>query len=230
MQLFFSAHIEENTVFLDADETRHCKVLRKTEGDQVQVLDGKGLLIDCRIHSIRKDSAELEIIARNRYPRQRPYYFHLYIAPTKQNERMEWMFEKAIEVGLDEITFIETEHSEKARVNTGRLERIAVSALKQSGQYYLPKINPICKLGQVEAKGMLLAHCGPGEKKSLRELCYPLADNALIRIMIGPEGDFSPSEIERMIRQGAQPVHLGSSRLRTETAGLYCAVMLSGLV
>jgi 16S rRNA (uracil1498-N3)-methyltransferase len=230
MQLFFTSHTEGNKAFLDAEETRHCKVLRKNAGDVLQVLDGKGLLMECRITAIRKDSAELEMLHSSLHPRQRPYYFHLYIAPTKQNERMEWMLEKCIEAGLDEITFIGTGHSEKTRINMPRLEKIAVSALKQSGQYYLPKINPLTGLDEIQVTaGFLVAHCGPGEKASLMHAVHPLNNDSRVSVMIGPEGDFSDQEVKSFLEKGARAISLGKSRLRTETAGLYCSVMLNGL-
>ncbi len=230
MQLFFTAHTDGNKAFLDAEETRHCKVLRKNEGDCIQVLNGKGLLMDCVISRLKKDSTELDIINQTHFPRPRTYYFHLYISPTKQNERMEWMLEKAIEAGLDEITFIETAHSEKSRINMGRLEKIAISAIKQSGQYYLPVIHPMTTLDQVHIDGnTLIAHCGDGIKASLMETVYPIKDQSMISVLIGPEGDFSEDEVATILQKGAKAVSLGNSRLRTETAALYCAIMLNGL-
>jgi 16S rRNA (uracil1498-N3)-methyltransferase len=228
MQLFYSAHTDGDIVFLDAEETRHCKVLRKSIGDPLHVIDGKGLLLECTIQEFKKESSVLQVNRQTHFERQRPYYFHLYIAPTKQNERMEWMLEKAIETGLDEISFIETAHSEKTRINITRLEKIAISAIKQSGQYYLPKINPLLPLAGIQPKGLvLLAHCGKGEKIPFRQALKIVTGD--ISVLIGPEGDFSGKEIADMIQAGAQPVSLGNTRLRTETAGLYCAVMLNGL-
>jgi 16S rRNA (uracil1498-N3)-methyltransferase len=230
MQLFFTAHIDGDKAFLDAEESRHCKVLRKNEGDQIQVLDGQGLLLRCSISKIKKDQVELDIISSEHFPRQRKYYFHLLIAPTKQNERMEWMLEKAIEAGLDEISFMETAHSEKTRVNMGRLEKIAVSAIKQSQQYYLPKINPVVTIAEVPIDShTLLAHCGEGEKISLMQAVYPISEGLRVAVMIGPEGDFSEQEVNMLMQKGVKAIHLGNNRLRTETAGLYCAVMLNGL-
>jgi len=230
MQLFYSNQTSGNQAFLDAEETRHCKVLRKNEGDTIQVINGLGHLMDCKIIHLKKDSAELEILNEILYQRSRTYYFHLYIAPTKNNERIEWMLEKAIEAGLDEITFIETAHSEKNRINLSRLQKIAVSAMKQSGQYYLPLINPMIRLAQVQIDAQtLLAHCGPGMKKSLMDAVYPIKENSNISILIGPEGDFSGAEVADMLQKGASVISLGNSRLRTETAGLYCAIMLNGL-
>lgn len=230
MQLFFTAQTEADKAYLDAEETRHCKVLRKNPGDTIHVMNGLGELMECVVLSIKKDVSELEIRERRHFPRSRAYYFHLLIAPTKQNERMEWMLEKAIETGLDEITFIETEHSEKSRINMGRLEKIAISAMKQSGQFYLPKINPLTPWKQVNVdEHTLIAHCGHGPKLRFSEAVSGLQGGGKVRVLIGPEGDFSDTEIKSALDRGAKAISLGNSRLRTETAGLYCAVMLNGL-
>jgi 16S rRNA (uracil1498-N3)-methyltransferase len=230
MQLFFTSQTDGNNAFLDAEETRHLKVLRKNVGDAIQVIDGKGLLLDCVISRIGKDSTDLDIKKQARQQRPRKYYFHLYVAPTKQNERMEWMLEKAVEAGLDEITFLETEHSEKTRINMGRLQKIAVSAIKQSGQYYLPLIHPLIKLDQVPVDDhTFIAYCGVAEKAGLKDAILPLKENAVISILIGPEGDFSEKEANDMMHKGARGISLGNSRLRTETAALYCAIMLDNL-
>jgi len=231
MQLFFGSVIEGSTVFLDGDEARHCKVLRKQEGDEISVIDGKGLLLRSRILKTGRDKVEAEILESVLQPRTRDYYFHLLIAPTKQNERMEWMLEKAVEIGLDEITFIETEHSEKHRLNIGRLEKIAISAIKQSLQYYLPVINPLTSLKQVGFdENTFIAHCIPEEQKSsLVSACNQIPPHSKISILIGPEGDFSGQEVAYCLDMGARAIQLGANRLRTETAGLYCAAILSGL-
>jgi 16S rRNA (uracil1498-N3)-methyltransferase len=230
MQLFFTAQTDEDKAYLDAEETRHCKVLRKNPGDTIHVINGQGGLMECVLLAVKKDVSELEIIERQHFPRSRAYYFHLLIAPTKQNERMEWMLEKAIEAGLDEITFIETEHSEKSRINMGRLEKIAISAMKQSGQFYLPKINPLKGFDQVNIdENTLIAHCGEGYKTRYADAVNPLINGGNIKVFIGPEGDFSIAEVNNAMSKGAKAISLGNSRLRTETAGLYCAIMLNGL-
>lgn len=231
MQLFFSSAIEGNTAFLDGDEARHCKVLRKQEGDQINIINGKGLMLLGRIVKIGRDKVEAEIYDSIVQPEKRDYYFHLFIAPTKQSERMEWMLEKAVEVGLDEVTFIETEYSEKHRLNLGRLEKIAISAIKQSLQFYLPVINPLTPLKQLKFDdNAFIAHCMPDDQKtSLASVSRKLQAGAKISILIGPEGDFSEQEIRHCLAMGAKSLELGANRLRTETAGLYCAVMLNGL-
>lgn len=236
MQLFYTQNIANNIAILGQEETRHCKVLRKNIGESIYVIDGKGNLYNSEINAIKKESIELKIISSEYFKRQRNYYFHLLIAPTKQNERMEWLLEKAIETGLDEITFIQIEHSEKARINSERLEKIAISAMKQSGEYYLPIINPIVQFSDVlkninSSQLNLLAHCNKlFHKDSLKQILSQQTIISNIQCFIGPEGDFSKSEIELAYQQNFKGLSLGNSRLRTETAGLYCAMGLSNLL
>ena len=232
MQLFFCEDLQGPMVVLNEEESRHCKVLRKQVGDEIQVIDGKGKLAQCRILKLQAKGTELAVLNTEEKSRSRSYYFHLFIAPTKQNDRIEWMFEKAVEAGLDEITFIETEHSEKNRINLERLERIALSAIKQSAQFYLPKINPLVKLSKLQfEKEFMLAHCREDEVKiGLMERLNHWKDKEHISILVGPEGDFSVSEIKELYSKNAQPISLGNNRLRTETAGLYCAMVLNAIL
>jgi 16S rRNA (uracil1498-N3)-methyltransferase len=230
MQLFYS-DIPENDGFLrlNAEESKHCKVLRKQAGDVLMVTDGKGTLFECRFESYKSQEAELKIVSRQTIPQKRSYRFHLYIAPTKQNERIEWMLEKCVEAGLDEITFIETERSEKHRINFERLKRIALSAMKQSGQLYLTKINTLIKLRDANtSEHSFIAHCNAdNERKGLLEYLKDVNDSAEISVFIGPEGDFSEAEVRMMKSKSCKPLSLGNTRLRTETAGLYCAMVLN---
>lgn len=229
MQLFFCDNLQGATAVLNEEESRHCKVLRKQIGDEILVIDGKGTLATCRIVKSQGKELYLDILHSEKKSKTRNYYFHLYIAPTKQNDRIEWMFEKAVEAGLDEITFIETEHSEKNRINISRLDRIALSAVKQSAQFYLPKINPLVKLNAIHFDDtFLLAHCSEDATKvGLVEAIRSHKQNTIISILIGPEGDFSNAEIEKFLQKNVQAISLGNNRLRTETAGLYCAMVLN---
>lgn len=231
-RLFFGNYDSGNKLFLDEEESRHCKVLRKMPGDKLDVIDGKGGLMNCVLKSYSGRTVELEVIGTQLMPRQRNYRLHLFIAPTKQNERTEWMLEKAIEAGLDEISFIASEHSERTKLNLQRLERIAVSAIKQSAQYYLPKINPLTNLKDIEPDGsVFIAHCREDNSKTkLKDALLKLNHQKEISIFIGPEGDFSESEISRLTSKGAIPVSLGNTRLRTETAGVYAAMVLNALL
>jgi 16S rRNA (uracil1498-N3)-methyltransferase len=229
MQLFFCDNLQGPSAELNEEESRHCKVLRKQIGDEILVIDGQGTLATCRIVKFQGKDLHLDILGSEKKSKTRNYYFHLYIAPTKQNDRIEWMFEKAVEAGLDEITFIETEHSEKNRINISRLDRIALSAVKQSAQFYLPKINPLVKLNAIQFDDtFLVAHCNEDETKlSLVDAIRSHKQNTTISILIGPEGDFSNTEIEKIIQKNVRAISLGNNRLRTETAGLYCAMVLN---
>lgn len=229
MQLFFSNTFNSGKAFLDEEETRHCKVLRKNTGDKIHVIDGKGYSYTCLIIKIGSKETELEILESNELVKLRDYRFHLIIAPTKQNDRIEWMLEKAIETGLDEITFISCEHSEKTRINIARLEKIAISAIKQSGQGYLPKINPLIELNKLDIPAnTFLAHCREdSERLYFSDALKQSGIGKEISVLIGPEGDFSEKEIQILIQKGAIPVSFGKSRLRTETAGIYAAVSVN---
>ena len=214
MQLFFCDNLQGPTAILNEEESRHCKVLRKQIGDEIHVIDGLGALALCRINKIQGKEMLLELINLERLKKSRDYYFHLFIAPTKQNDRIEWMFEKAVE---------------KNRVNISRLERIALSAIKQSAQFYLPKINPLVKLSSISLDGnYMAAHCrDDAEKIGLVEALGKSKNIKSFSILIGPEGDFSPAEIQRFEQKNVLPISLGNNRLRTETAGLYCAMVLN---
>ncbi len=238
MQLFYIAHIDNDKAILKEEEARHVKVLRKNINDQLHLIDGNGYLYEALISGIidtkKANEVHLEIISKTLQARNRNYHFHLFIAPTKQNERVEWMLEKAIETGLDAITFIQTEHSEKSRVNMGRLEKICISAMKQSGEFYKPVINDLVLLKDVLKKNteslQLIAHCNTRfEKQSLQAYSASLSTKH-IQIFIGPEGDFSENEINSAYTMGYKGLSLGTTRLRTETAGLYAAMGLSALL
>lgn len=231
-RLFFGNYDSVNKLFLDDEESRHCKVLRKMPGDKLDVIDGKGNLMNCLLKSYTGKNVELEVTGTKLMPPQRSYRLHLYVAPTKQNERTEWMLEKAIEAGLDEISFMTSEHSERTKLNLQRMERIAVSAIKQSGQFYLPKINPLTNFTDIEPAGIvLIAHCREDSSKiKLKDALLKLNDQREISVIIGPEGDFSESEISLLKSKGAIPVSLGNTRLRTETAGVYAAMVLNALL
>jgi 16S rRNA (uracil1498-N3)-methyltransferase len=238
LQLFYTTHIADNKALLTDDEARHIKVLRKSVNDQLHLIDGTGYLYEAVITEIvetkKAHEVHFNIVSKTIQARGRNYHFHLFIAPTKQNERIEWMLEKAIETGLDSITFIQTEHSEKSRVNMGRLEKICISAMKQSGEFYKPLINDLINFKDVLHSNKdavkLLAHCNSQfEKQSLQSYTGSI-ENANINIFIGPEGDFSETEIQQAYEMGFKGLSLGSTRLRTETAGLYAAIGLSAVL
>jgi len=231
LQLFYTNTINGNTAILSEEETRHCKVLRKGPGDRMHVLDGKGHIYQCAFLKYSGKGSELAIEQVLSPEPKRHYRLHLYIAPTKQNERMEWMLEKAIEAGLDEITFIDCAHSEKSRINIERLHKIAVSAMKQSGNLHLPLIHPLTPIHELTFNGnVLIAHCrADSEKMNLKDAVKGCSASDRFSVLIGPEGDFSDDEVQMLKAKGAIPIALGNSRLRTETAGLYCAIALNAL-
>jgi 16S rRNA (uracil1498-N3)-methyltransferase len=229
MELFFSKEIFKDHLYLKIEESGHCiKVLRKVNGDVIQVLDGKGNLYKGPIEIENKNKPVKVWIQTVDYfdPVRFQSGFQLIIAPTKNTDRMEWLVEKAVEMGVKTIDFIQCEHSERTNLRLDRIEKIAIAALKQSKQYWLPHITvPTPFKNYLEAlepnKNSYIAHCANSEKTEFGS--KPLAQNC--RILIGPEGDFSESEITMAIEKGFQPVSLGNSRLRTETAALYaCAI------
>ncbi|MBL7838014.1 MAG: 16S rRNA (uracil(1498)-N(3))-methyltransferase [Bacteroidetes bacterium] len=231
MQTFFCQIEDASKARLNDEETRHLKVLRIKESDRIRCVDGHGTISECQVIKIGKDFTELEILNSVKVSGFRKFKLHLYVAPTKNAERTEWLLEKAIETGLDSITFIETEHTEKHRVNLARLQRIAVSALKQSGQSHLPVIRELLRLNDLTNLNgtKLFAHCASGKKIKLSEVFLNKPPQDDIHVFIGPEGDFSKNEIDRFYSLGFNAISLGESRLRTETAALYTVMVINAL-
>lgn len=224
MQLFYNPTITENdTQFtFDKIESRHIvKVLRKKEGDTLFITNGKGKLFTAEVLFANDKKCTVQIINAEEKKKPWNYYLHIAIAPTKNNDRLEWFLEKATEIGIDEITPIICKHSERKVVKEERLEKVIVSAMKQSLKFYLPKLNPITTFSnfmQQDFEGELfIAHCEETDKKSLKKHLKP---QQKITLLIGPEGDFSTQEIETALSNNFIPVSLGESRLRTETAGI----------
>lgn len=224
MQLFYHPDITENDqqAIFPRDESKHIvKVLRKREGDILHLTNGKGFLFETEIIQADQNNCVAKILKAEKQPPS-PYYLHLAVAPTKMNDRYEWFLEKATEIGIQEITPIICEHSERKVVKTNRFERVLQSATKQSLHTYFPILNePVSFpefLENCETTRKFIAHCEEGmERSSLKrkiETGQPMA------ILIGPEGDFSPEEISMALDKGWEPVSLGNSRLRTETAAI----------
>jgi len=223
MQLFYNPNITETaTSFVfDKEESKHIiKVLRKKEGDILQVTNGLGFLFvtEITIASDNKCTVKINTVEKKELSK---FHLHLVVAPTKMNERYEWFLEKATEIGIQEITPIICEHSERRIIKTDRFQKILESALKQSLHFYLPKLNePIAFKDFIkqEFNGQkFIAHCSVTDKKSLKN---ELKSNEDVTILIGPEGDFSINEIEMAIANNFIPVSLGNTRLRTETAAI----------
>ena len=221
MQLFWG-QVSGEAVILQGDDARHCsKVLRKNAGDEIEVIDGSGTLFHCSIVSIAKNEVYARVVSRSESFGAVPYHLHLAVAPTKNVDRFEWLLEKATEMGVTSITPILTANAERTRLREDRLQRILVAAAKQSYKGKLPELNPLIRFSdflQVKHSGLnLIAHCNDTERKPL---AAALETGKPITVCIGPEGDFSPEEVEAATAVGLQPVSLGNSRLRTETAGL----------
>lgn len=223
MQLFYNPDIQtaDSTFTFDKEESRHIvKVLRKKEGDKIQITNGKGSLFTSEIIFASEKKCEVRITDETVYERA-PYYLHLAVAPTKMNDRYEWFLEKATEIGISEITPIICEHSERTAFKADRFEKILQSAMKQSLQFYLPKLNePVAYntfVKQQHDGQLFIAHCEETDKKLLKTELQP---KQKVTILIGPEGDFSTKEIELALAQKYVPVSLGNTRLRTETAAV----------
>ena len=206
--------------FLEEDEFTHCsKVLRKKEGDIINVLDGKGNLAESRLKHIGKKKAELEILHILKIPKK-AFTTHLAIAPTKNQDRIEWLVEKSVELGVDEISFFITSNSERPRINIKRIEKKVVSALKQSKSGYLTKINPPLKFSEfIRENGETEKYIAIVEK-GLPYFSDVLKPSGNYLILVGPEGDFTKEESHLCKELGYTKVSLGSTVLRTETAGL----------
>lgn len=219
---FYAPDIATSKTLPESD-SRHCsKVLRMVAGDMVEVVDGKGNRYQCEIINSDPRRTSVEIVSCETLNKFWKGEIILAVAPTKHLDRMEWMVEKLTEIGIDRIIPVLCDRSERREIKTERLEKIAVSAMKQSLQAYLPKIDPMTKFSDIVTSfrdyRRYICHCD--ETSTRRELYEIGRDGDKTIIMIGPEGDFSPKEIERALSSGWEPVTLGENRLRTETAAL----------
>jgi len=224
MQLFYTTHIEDQMAFLAGEEAKHCvQVLRHRVGDEINLMDGVGGNYRACIMEATKNKVSLRILSRQESYPHRAAKLHLAVAPTKNISRFEWFLEKATEIGIDEITPILCQRSERKVVKPARLEKIILAAAKQSKNTILPQLHPMIKLGDFFKKEVIgspqkfIAHCEKDNEIHLMEKYR--ADQDVV-ILIGPEGDFSPAEIKQSFEKGYAPISLGASRLRTETAGI----------
>jgi 16S rRNA (uracil1498-N3)-methyltransferase len=223
MQLFYNPTLtaEASTFVFDKEESKHIiKVLRKKEGDVLHVTNGLGLCFTTEI-TIASDSKCTVKITSFEKQEPLPYHLHLAVAPTKMNERYEWFLEKATEIGIQEITPIICEHSERKVVKIDRFQKIVESAMKQSLHFYIPKLNEPQTFKEFvtshNTAQRFIAHCEETEKRSLKNELLTKQD---VLLLIGPEGDFSVKEIQLALEHHFIPVSLGSTRLRTETAAV----------
>ena len=230
MQLFYHPTLENNTLefTFPADESRHiAKVLRKTSGDILHITNGRGCLFQAEIVLADHKQCRAKIISTHTVP-PAPYKLHMVVAPTKLNDRFEWFLEKATEIGVHEITPILCERSERKVIKMDRMEKVVLSAMKQSLHSYLPKLNEAIPfkdyLALPKDGDLFIAHCGEDQKK---ELYHSLRPNRDTIILIGPEGDFSTAEINLALNRGFKAVTLGETRLRTETAAIVACTTIA---
>lgn len=229
MNIFYEPNIKQ-THLLNEEESRHAiRVLRLTVGSKIYVVDGNGGFYCCEIKVAHEKKCEVRILEEQQNYERQDFYIHLIIAPTKNMDRIEWMIEKCVEMGIHEISFIQSRYSERKEIKTIRVEKIAIGAMKQSLKAFLPKINEMISWKAFLQKDIaedqkMIAHLEEGDRKLIQELATPKGNYA---VMIGPEGDFTPEEIQQALAKGFKPVTLGKSRLRTETAGLAACFALN---
>lgn len=252
MELFYAYKVGGGYAYLDSEESYHCvRVLRHIAGEPLNIIDGHGTLLHCTLKDASLSAAVATIVSEEPGWGGHPYYLRMAVCPTKNMDRYEWFVEKATELGVDEIVPVIGEHSERRKVREDRLQKIALSAAKQSLKGAVPVIAPAVNLldylGRLPGNGLkFIAYCSDdvSPRGSIVDaiaaeasvcsalLRNPVRENApqtelpsaaattTITILIGPEGDFSQNEVQAAMRAGFEPVHLGPSRLRTETAAL----------
>ena len=224
MHLFYTPDLDpEQTYSLNKEEATHCvKVLRMREGDEILLTNGVGNIYKAEI--IQAAVGACLCVVKEEIPsyNKRNYRIHIAMAPTKNNARTEWFTEKATEMGIDEISLFKSRYSERTNIKTERLEKVVISAVKQSLKAFVPKVNDLRDFKQIvdEAKESkkFIATCSGEDRVNLKEACLPNED---VIILIGPEGDFSEQEVSYALSKGFKALSLGQARLRTETAALY---------
>ncbi|MGI4865470.1 MAG: 16S rRNA (uracil(1498)-N(3))-methyltransferase [Janthinobacterium lividum] len=223
MPTFFAPDLRpgQPSYLLPEDESKHAvRVLRLAPADIVLLVDGQGHSYTAAVAEANPKRCVLRIVSQE-FIAPRPTYTHVAVAPTKNLDRMEWLVEKATEVGIERLTFLRCAHSERRELKLERLEKIAISALKQSGQAWLPQLDELTDftdfMQEIDPATTFIAHLEAGERTALAQV---IAAAPRCCVLIGPEGDFSPAEIELALGRGVRPVTLGASRLRTETAAL----------
>ncbi|OGX86453.1 16S rRNA (uracil(1498)-N(3))-methyltransferase [Hymenobacter lapidarius] len=224
MHTFYAPELSGTAYTLPEDESKHAvRVLRLGAGDAVELLDGRGSRYAAAVADANPKRCQLRITHQETVA-PRPYFTHIAVAPTKNLDRMEWFVEKAVEVGVERITFLRCARSERRELKLERLEKIAISAMKQSGQAWLPQLDELTDyadfLKHVTPDTAYIAHLADDERTALSNVA---ATGAGCCVLIGPEGDFTPAEIVQARERGIRPVTLGASRLRTETAALAAA-------
>ncbi len=224
MQVFYLPDLKQGINVLSPEESHHCsRVLRISKEEEASFIDGEGSFAIGKIIQVHPRKTIVEILDIQTNFQKRPYYLHIAIAPTKNIDRFEWFLEKAVEIGIDEITPLLCERSERRILKIERLNKRILSAMKQSVNAYKPRLNKLTSfkvfLNKIKETNTYIAHCGQDVPPQLKN--QPLS-NSNSMILIGPEGDFSSREVELALEKNIKQVSLGPTRLRTETAGLVC--------
>lgn len=227
MDYFFSKDIIDDKIILSNKEFIHCvKVLRHMVGDRIHIVDGKGHLYETEISNITSDKCETKIISSKTIKNK--VEVHLIICPTKNHKRIEWMLEKIVEIGVDRVSFIISKNTIRKNINMERLNKIALSAMKQTQNAFLPIIDDCVKFKDVfsliSSKEKYIAHLNKNNNIHLNLLLNNTNSRCIV---IGPEGDFTDEEVEYSLKKGFQEVSLGVSRLRTETSGIVSTTLLN---
>lgn len=222
MHIFYTPDISGKTYTLSEVESKHCiRVLRLEKGNEITLVDGRGGFYTTEIADPNPKKCTVKIIQSELNFGLRNFQVHVAIAPTKNIERIEWFLEKATEIGINRVTPLLCRYSERKEIKSERLEKVMVSAMKQSLKAYLPRLDELTKFNEFIRQPFegqkFIAHCEEQQRDLLKNLVVP---NQNYLILIGPEGDFSPEEIDLALKAGFKPVSLGESRLRTETAGV----------
>ncbi|MFZ0282557.1 MAG: 16S rRNA (uracil(1498)-N(3))-methyltransferase [Bacteroidales bacterium] len=224
MQIFYAPEVKGSGCVLDPIESGHCvRVLRMKKGSSVTLVDGKGNLYEGFISDPNPHGCEITITETKKDFEKRDYRLHIAISPLKNYDRFEWFVEKSVEIGIDEITPILCRNTEKPGIKADRINNIIISAMKQSVKAFRPVLNQMVTFEEFQDLDLpgnrMIAHCRKSERSRIDRV-YRKGEDAVI--LIGPEGDFTEEEVARAVNNGYKPVHLGMSRLRTETAGI-CA-------
>ena len=228
MNLFYSPHIEGDVFLLNENESKHAvRVLRLVVGSRVILVDGRGGWYEATILEDHPKRCLLKIDSHTSNYNPLSYHLHLAISPTKNMDRFEWFLEKATEIGISTITPLLCHRTERRNLKPERLEKVLISAMKQSLKAYLPVLNPTTKIEDfltLEREGTKgISHCYPTDRKGITDL----DQSGTYTLLVGPEGDFTEEEVQASLDAGYIPFHLGTSRLRTETAGVYLCTAVS---
>ncbi len=227
MHHFYAPQLAEGINELTHEESKHCiKVLRMQMGDKISLTDGMGTRYLAELENEDHRACMLKILSATKQEKPEKFSIHIAFSPVKQNDRNEWFLEKATELGVDEISILICEHSERQKINMERYSRIMVEALKQSLSNYLPDLNEPVSFADFialnKSSNLFFAHCQNGKKKKLNELFVNASGDVIV--MIGPEGDFSAAEINKIREMNLTELSLGQQRLRTETAAMSIAM------